>query len=202
MSEIVYIMTNPAMPDLIKIGITNAGTAEERRARLSSNENMPLPFVVYYAAEVENAKHIEKVLHKAYDDLRINKGREFFKVSPESARTLLNEFAIKDVTEPVHFENEEEQHALQKVTNVRSYFDFEEVGIKPGEILSFSRDESIKATVHDRTTILFNNEVTSVTGAVKTILDPQKTGNTYEGTLFWIYKGENLKERRSRIRGE
>ena len=144
MSEIVYIMTNPAIPDLIKIGITNTGSAEARRAKLSSNENMPLPFIVYYAAEVENAKHTEDILHKAFGDLRINKNREFFKVSPEN----------------------------------------------------------ITSTVHDKTTILFKDEITSVTGAVKSILDPKKTGNQYNGALFWIYKGETLKERRDRIRGE
>ena len=202
MSEIVYIMTNPAIPDLIKIGITNTGSAEARRAKLSSNENMPLPFIVYYAAEVENAKHTEDILHKAFGDLRINKNREFFKVSPENARILLNEFAIKDVTEPENFEDEAEKNAFQKLHNVRSYFDFEEVGIKPGEILTFSRDENITSTVHDKTTILFKDEITSVTGAVKSILDPKKTGNQYNGALFWIYKGETLKERRDRIRGE
>ena len=47
-----------------------------------------------------------------------------------------------------------------------------------------------------------NDEVTNLTAAVKSILDPDKTGKTYNGVVFWKYKGETLWDRRKRIRGE
>ena len=53
MSEIVYILTNEAMPDMVKIGITST-TVEERMKSLQST-GVPLPFTCYYAAEVEDA---------------------------------------------------------------------------------------------------------------------------------------------------
>ena len=37
---------------------------------------------------------------------------------------------------------------------------------------------------------------------VKDILDPERTGKTYNGVVFWKYKGETLWDRRKRIRGE
>jgi len=79
---------------------------------------------------------------------------------------------------------------------------FDEVGIKAGEELVFVRDESITCTVHDSATIKFNNEVTNLTAAVKDILDPERTGKTYNGVVFWKYKGKTLWDRRKRIRGE
>ena len=53
-----------------------------------------------------------------------------------------------------------------------------------------------------RSTIKINNEVTNLTAAVKDILDPERTGKTYNGVVFWKYKGETLWDRRKRIRGE
>ena len=61
MPEIVYILTNEAMPDMVKIGITST-TVEERMKSLQTT-GVPLPFTCYYAAEVEDAGKIERVLH-------------------------------------------------------------------------------------------------------------------------------------------
>ena len=200
MSEIVYILTNEAMPDMVKIGITST-TVEERMKSLQST-GVPLPFTCYYAAEVEDASKIEKALHAGYADSRVNPNREFFNISPEAARAILKEFEITDQTVGEQFENEDEKIAFEKASKVRSFFNFEEVGINPGEELVFIRDESITCVVNDFSTIKFKDEVTNLTAAVKSILDPDKTGKTYNGVVFWKYKGETLWDRRKRIRGE
>ena len=200
MSEIVYILTNEAMPDMVKIGITS--TSVEDRMRSLQSTGVPLPFTCYYAAEVEDASKIEKALHAGYADSRVNPNREFFNISPEAARAILKEFEISDQTVGEQFENEDEKIAFEKASKVRSFFNFEEVGIKPGEELEFIRDESITCVVHDSSTIKFEDEVTNLTAAVKSILDPDKTGKTYNGVVFWKYKGETLWDRRKRIRGE
>jgi len=188
------------MPDMVKIGITST-TVEERMKSLQTT-GVPLPFTCYYAAEVEDAGKIERVLHAGYADSRVNPNREFFNISPEAARAILKEFEISDQTVGEQFENEDEKIAFEKASKVRSFFNFDEVGIKPGEELVFVRDESITCTVHDSSTIKFNNEVTNLTSAVKDILDPERTGKTYNGVVFWKYKGETLWDRRKRIRGE
>ncbi|MDB2668780.1 GIY-YIG nuclease family protein [Alphaproteobacteria bacterium] len=42
MSEFVYILTNPTIPDLVKIGRTT--NLEERLRSLSSHTGVPVPF--------------------------------------------------------------------------------------------------------------------------------------------------------------
>ena len=200
MSQIVYILTNEAMPDMVKIGLTST-TVEDRMKTLQST-GVPLPFTCYYAAEVEDASKIEKALHAGYADSRVNPNREFFNISPEAARAILKEFEITDQTVGEQFENEDEKIAFEKASKVKSFFNFDEVGIKPGEKLVFIRDESITCVVHDSSTIKFKDEVTNLTASVKSILDPDKTGKTYNGVVFWKYKGETLWDRRKRIRGE
>jgi hypothetical protein len=51
MPNIVYVLTNEAMPGLVKIGRTTDGV-EARISQLSVATGVPLPFECYYAAEV------------------------------------------------------------------------------------------------------------------------------------------------------
>ncbi len=59
MPEVIYVLTNEAMPGLVKIGLT-AESLESRLAQLSSATGVPLPFEVFFAAEVEDSAHIER----------------------------------------------------------------------------------------------------------------------------------------------
>jgi hypothetical protein len=43
MAEIVYVLTNEAMPGLVKIGLTT-DSVEARLTQLSSHTGVPLPF--------------------------------------------------------------------------------------------------------------------------------------------------------------
>ena len=52
MADIVYVLTNEAMPGLVKIGLT-ADTVEARLTQLSSHTGVPLAFECYFAAEVQ-----------------------------------------------------------------------------------------------------------------------------------------------------
>lgn len=50
MPNIIYVLTNEAMPGLVKIGFTES--LEDRIKYLSAHSGVPLPFECYYAAEV------------------------------------------------------------------------------------------------------------------------------------------------------
>jgi len=52
--EIIYILTNEAMPGYVKIGRTS--DLKERIRSLSRPSGVPLPFEVYYASEVEDSQ--------------------------------------------------------------------------------------------------------------------------------------------------
>lgn len=82
MPEIIYVLTNEAMPGLVKIGRT-AGAVEERLSQLSSHAGVPVPFECHFAAEVDNGIRVENILHRLFDPDRLNPRREFFRVEPE-----------------------------------------------------------------------------------------------------------------------
>jgi len=81
MHEIVYVLINEAMPGYVKIGKT---TDLEQRMRSLDNTSLPLPFECFYAVQVDDANHVEKHLHDAFEDSRVRKNREFFEIAPES----------------------------------------------------------------------------------------------------------------------
>jgi hypothetical protein len=70
MPEIVYLLTNPTMPDLVKIGRTT--DLESRLRQLSTHSGVPVPFECFYACEVADSVKVEKALHDAFGD---NQGR-------------------------------------------------------------------------------------------------------------------------------
>ena len=95
MSEIVYILTNEAMPGLIKIGLTNSDLAG--RIKQLYQTNIPLPFELFYACEVKDAAFVETQLHEAFGDHRVSKNREFFRLAPERARAALSLAQIREI---------------------------------------------------------------------------------------------------------
>ena len=77
---IVYILSNEAMPGLIKIGLTKRDGLEARLNELYST-GVPLPFTCEYACRVKDCKAVENALHTAFTKDRINPAREFFRTS-------------------------------------------------------------------------------------------------------------------------
>ena len=99
MPNIVYVLTNPAMPGLVKIGMTNNDDLQRRMRDLYST-GVPLPFECVVAREIRDkeAADIEKALHTAFGPNRINASREFFELDPEQVQALLKVMPGKDVT--------------------------------------------------------------------------------------------------------
>jgi hypothetical protein len=84
----VYILTNEAMPGMVKIGLTTK-TPKERAAELSSPSGVPLPFVVAWARAVSDCAYVEKAVHRMLDDKRVNGKRESFRVDVATARQVI-----------------------------------------------------------------------------------------------------------------
>ena len=111
--SIVYILTNEAMPGLIKIGLTNS-TVEQRMITLD-NTSVPLPFECYYAARVSDSAKIERALHVGLGDHRVRNSREFFRIDPYRAKAILEVLAIEEVTPGASvFVEPDDLRALQK----------------------------------------------------------------------------------------
>jgi len=201
MPEIVYILTNEAMPGIIKIGKTEDLSA--RIAGLSSATGVPLPFECYFAAEVKNSTKLEKILHQLFSENRINPKREFFRVEPERVMLAISIGDFRDATPKQTTADKDEQAALEKIKLRRSKLTLNAIGIPPGSTLTFSRDENITATVVEGGKISYDNEVYSLSGAAQKIL--QSLGYaapTANGSAYWMYEGELLDERRNRLETE
>ena len=84
---IVYVLTNEAMPGLVKIGKTSG--ALEKRMRELYKTGVPIPFTCFYTVKVDDADFVEKKIHQAFDDMRLNESREFFTIAPEKIKAAL-----------------------------------------------------------------------------------------------------------------
>ena len=99
MPNIVYALTNPAMPGFVKIGMT---TGQDVQSRMSSlyTTGVPFPFECVIAWEIEGkeAGEIESALHTAFGPNRVNLSREFFEIDPEQVQAVLRVIPGRDVT--------------------------------------------------------------------------------------------------------
>ena len=199
MAEIVYVLTNPAMPNYVKIGRTSD---LEQRLRQLDNTSTPLPFECVYAVEVEDSVQAERLLHDGLADVRTRKTREFFEIDAQRVISLLQLSGGKNVT-PRHdiVEDESAQNALDKARVIRERFNFEMVNIPVGTSLNYLRDEAITCEVLSKTKIMFRGEETSLSAAAMT-LNEEVMGykwTTIAGPMNWVYEDETLAERRKRM---
>jgi hypothetical protein len=196
MSEIIYILTNEAMPGYVKIGKTST-SLEQRVRELSTSTSVPLPFTCFYACTVKNASFVEHQLHDAFDENRVNPKREFFMIAPERVVAALKLAQIENITPQKDFvDSKEDKIALEQARKKRSRFNFGMVDIPVGAELTWSRDDTIKAKVVSNREIEFNGEITSLSDSARKIL-----GADYgvAGTDYWKYDDETLDERRRRF---
>lgn len=196
---IVYVLTNEAMPDYVKIGTTRSAM-QQRMAQLYSTA-VPVPFECYYAGEVEVAKNVEKRLHRAFDKFRINKNREFFEIDPEAAADIIRMVALRDVTPADEvFETEDDKDAIQKLEKRAARFNFKMVGIQPGTVLTFKYDEDITCTVVDHRNVEFDGETLSLSAAALAALRQRGLHwKAAQGAIYWVYEGKTLKELRDHM---
>lgn len=202
MPEIVYVLTNEAMPGLVKIGLTN-DSVEARLTQLSTHTGIPLPFECYFAAEIKDAARIEKTLHQLFAEARINPKREFFRLDPEKVVLAISIGTFKEITPGKAQVEPEEEEALEKVKSRRPRIRLDAIGINPGDVLTLTRDESIHAVVAPDGKVEYEGELLSPSAAALKAL--HKLG--YEtpaasGSEFWMYDGETLDERRRRLEAE
>ncbi len=199
MNEIIYILTNEAMPGYVKIGKTST-SLEQRVRELSSSTSVPLPFTVFYACTVASANFVEHQLHDAFDNNRVNPRREFFSIDPERVVAALRLAQIEEITPHADIvDSAEDQKSLDIARQMRSRFNFDMVDIPLGAELYFSRNENIRVRVIGRAgseSIEFNGKATSLSTAAQEVLGYR---NAVSGTDYWVYEGETLDERRRRL---
>lgn len=88
-NEWVYVLSNPAYdPSIIKIGFTSS-TPELRKESIDRSTGVPIPFKVEYTKQCRNGRELEQAVHAYLANERINFNKEFFQVSVEDARQVI-----------------------------------------------------------------------------------------------------------------
>jgi hypothetical protein len=86
----VYILINPSLSGLVKIGKTQ-NSPDERAKELSSATGVPSPFFVAYSAYFKNCAGAEIFVHTRLGNNREAQNKEFFRVSLQQAIEALRE---------------------------------------------------------------------------------------------------------------
>lgn len=192
MSEgIVYILTNAAMPGYIKIGLTQQNDVALRVKQLD-NTSLPLPFECYYSARVPDCRRLERTLHFVFGEKRARRNREFFNVSPDLVKAIIDlvaigEVQISDAEQDISPEERRDIEAEQQRRSLAA------LGIEPGTMLAFLKDPEVTCLAHDSRKVLFRGEIMSLSRAALSAINEMgfdwPTANGFE---YWTLDGQKL----------
>lgn len=174
---IVYVMSNPSMPEMVKIGITQQ-SVERRKNTLSRSTAVPTPFEVEHECEVDDCQQVEKALHTAFRPWRVSDKREFFRIKPYQVIAILELIETKNTTGKT-------AEASAAKRNPR--FHFAEMGIPVGAQLAYVRNDTVTATVCEADKMEYEGKRYSLSALTRKL-----TGYTIRPTQYWEYRGKNL----------
>lgn len=196
----VYLLTNSAMPGMVKIGMTQRDQLEIRIRELYTT-GVPLPFECLKACKVpaDKCSMIESSLHIAFNPYRVNPNREFFRIMPEQVIAILNALEgiaeCDDATQEVQQEindgtDDEDKAALERVNpHRRPALNFAEMGIGVGEILVWRDDASISVRVVSDRKVEYQGQEYSISPLTSTFLGYSCNVGPCK---YWKYKDRHL----------
>lgn len=182
----VYLLTNDAMPGLVKIGCT--GETVEKRMKALFTTGVPRQFDCFFAVKVEDAEGVEKKLLDGLKDFRLP-NREFFEIAPERVRSLMqlpvHEVYIPDSAVETGEDEVENRADLPKL-NLKA------AGLSVGDKLVFSRDKNISVVVKNAEKVEFGNEEMSLAQITKLIFSSRgEKWHAGAASEYWSF-GEDL----------
>lgn len=188
---IVYVLTNPAMPGIVKIGKTARGSVDARLNELYST-GVPVPFECAFAGRIADESKVERAFHMAFGPYRINPKREFFEIEPEQAIALLELMVTENVTPQLQLEadavDSTTKEASKKLKARRPVQNYLEMGLSVGSILEFTQGDSTCEVISGRR-VKYNGEEYSLTGLTKKLLD---TDSPLQPSPYWSFEGKRL----------
>ncbi len=196
-NQIVYVLTNPAMPGLVKIGKTTQLEVEDRMKQLYGT-GVPVPFDCAFACQVKDASEVERALHFAFGNSRINPNREFFKLEPERVIAILKLLKVDEITTQFEKQIESETDAADKQSAVnlresrRPRMNFVEIGIPIGSTLQF-KSGGVEVKVLTEKKVEYNGEECSLTAATRKVLGLAED-YPLQPSPHWLFQGKTVKE--------
>jgi len=196
-SQLIYVLTNPAMPGLVKIGKTTQLEVEERMKQLYGT-GVPVPFDCAFACQVKDATEVEKALHFAFGNNRINPNREFFRIEAERVIAVLKLLKVDDITTQFEQQLEAEVSAVDKQSaqnlkdTKRPRMNFYELDIPKGSVL-VSKDGQMQVTVVEEKKVDCEGSVCSLTAATRKLLS-LPDDYPLQPSPYWTFNGKTVKE--------
>ncbi len=188
---IVYVLTNPSMPGLVKIGKTSRESVLTRLQELYST-GVPVPFECAYAGKVEDESKVERAFHEAFGPYRINPKREFFMIEPEQAIALLSLLTSEDVTPAIQHEADDvdknSKDGSNRLKKRRPNLNFEEMGIPIGSQLQFYDGDDTAVVISSRR-VSMNEQDYSLTALTRKVLN---ISHDVAPAKFWLYNGRTI----------
>ena len=201
----IYILVNPAFPDMVKIGY--ADDVEKRLKSLNRNSALPDPFHCYAAYKVKKRLR-DKELHRLIDTLdptlRHAKNREFYGMDAKKAYEVLSAIAQINGSEaqliryPIDKNGEGAPESTPSKTTPpkKGNLTFELLGIPVGTTLTFVKDAKITCTTLDKKNkVSFEGKTYSLSGLGKYLMKVK----AIQGGLYFAYNGETLVDIRKRL---
>jgi T5orf172 domain len=192
---IVYVLTNPAMPKIVKIGLTTREGIEQRMKELFTT-GVPVPFECAFACMVDDCPAVENALHIAFSPNRIHPKREFFSIEPEQPIAILKLFEKQDVTNEVNNEIDAQTTDLDKQAGEklkrekRPPLNFSEMNIPESATLTFNdEDTNAEAVIWSDKKVKYQNQEYSLTRLTRELL---KLDYNVNPTRFWSFNGKSL----------
>lgn len=189
---IVYVLTNPAMPGIVKIG----KTCRELDNRLNElySTGVPLPFECAYAARVEDESRVERAFHLAFAPNRVNNRREFFSIEPEQAIGLLGLLAVEDVTPAVQAIAEsvdpDSKVSSDRFKQRKPSMRFSDVGITVGSTLNYIDGDQTCLVISDRQ-VEYEGKPYSLSGLAQTLMQYPRS---VRGSAYFTYEGRKISD--------
>jgi hypothetical protein len=84
----VYILSNPALPNMLKIGYTK-NDPYTRAKQISASTGVALPYKVEWAFQCFNGEQLEQEVHEELASYRVNQQREFFDIPLAEAQEAI-----------------------------------------------------------------------------------------------------------------
>lgn len=195
---IVYVLTNEAMPGLVKIGYTKRNI--DNRLNELYSTGVPLPFKCEYACFTHDIEQLERALHAAFEPQRVNPNREFFAIEPDRVIPILRYCNGKEepqeVTENIQSElnaavSPQEQEAEREYRKRRAVFDFDIMGIPRGADIVFTNNGIREtATIAGPRQVEYKGERLYLTKLTRRLRDV----SFGDPLPYWTYQGRVLKD--------
>ena len=195
--EIVYLLSNPSMPGIYKIGTTERKDISARMNELYTT-GVPTRFECIRACKVKDGKRAESMLHTVFMKDRINPNREFFRIEPEQVIVIFDyiEQNNADVTFEVQNElqpnTDADNNAIEVIESAQKTprLNFKAMGIPVGAQLAFTKNPSIMVEIADEVNhIKYKDEITTLSNVTKKLV-----GYIVRPTSYWYYGEKNVLE--------